>query len=608
MKEDLLFGRIALLNNIINQEQLDEALSIQKKSKPMRSVSYILRQKGQIKRSQVKAILQAQKKNLPRPVKSPEERKEDMAFGYIAFRHEYLTIDDLVKCLKLQGDVAKRGLLFRLSEILYNDAYLTYEQIEEVVKLQQDKILPCSKCQTPYNIVGLPAKARFPCRKCQNIIEVPETLASENESELLEKYKSDIEEGILKIQQMPVVQAVVEDEEDEELDTEQEVAEASSADTSSQDDVASESVTTSKTSEVTEDETEVSEDETVSQESEDDTTSQESEDDATSQESEDAPALQNEDEDEFSETQPEDDQTEDELSATQPQDDEVAEDELSKTQSQDDTEDSETQPQDDDDEAEDEFSETQPQDDEAEDEFSETQPEDDESEDGFSQEISERKRNIDQSEESIEEEVFAEVESTSSSEIKHAWPREISLDTDEMYAQEMPDLEDVTAKATEKMKNDYNNQLKRKAEFSITTSDLSFFPEDTNTADLEIGALQSLTSFSDDEFSVMEDDFFEQTVYKKENEEFSRIDTSDLNNNRFSFTSKLKVETKNEDDVVSLSSPKRKAKKKTQKKDRRTQMLRMNLELSDEDPDELFEDDMISIGPDALKKHRKKRK
>ena len=608
MKEDLLFGRIALLNNIINQEQLDEALSIQKKSKPMRSVSYILRQKGQIKRSQVKAILQAQKKNLPRPVKSPEERKEDMAFGYIAFRHEYLTIDDLVKCLKLQGDVAKRGLLFRLSEILYNDAYLTYEQIEEVVKLQQDKILPCSKCQTPYNIVGLPAKARFPCRKCQNIIEVPETLASENESELLEKYKSDIEEGILKIQQMPVVQAVVEDEEDEELDTEQEVAEASSADTSSQDDVASESVTTSKTSEVTEDETEVSEDETVSQESEDDATSQESEDDATSQESEDAPALQNEDEDEFSETQPEDDQTEDELSATQPQDDEVAEDELSKTQSQDDTEDSETQPQDDDDEAEDEFSETQPQDDEAEDEFSETQPEDDESEDEFSQEISERKRNIDQSEESIEEEVFAEVESTSSSEIKHAWPREISLDTDEMYAQEMPDLEDVTAKATEKMKNDYNNQLKRKAEFSITTSDLSFFPEDTNTADLEIGALQSLTSFSDDEFSVMEDDFFEQTVYKKENEEFSRIDTSDLNNNRFSFTSKLKVETKNEDDVVSLSSPKRKAKKKTQKKDRRTQMLRMNLELSDEDPDELFEDDMISIGPDALKKHRKKRK
>ena len=145
MKEDLLFGRIALLNNIINQEQLDEALSIQKKSKPMRSVSYILRQKGQIKRSQVKAILQAQKKNLPRPVKSPEERKEDMAFGYIAFRHKYLTIDDLVKCLKLQGDVAKRGLLFRLSEILYNDAYLTYEQIEEVVKLQQDKILPCSQ-------------------------------------------------------------------------------------------------------------------------------------------------------------------------------------------------------------------------------------------------------------------------------------------------------------------------------------------------------------------------------------------------------------------------------------------------------------------------------
>ncbi|MEX2666562.1 hypothetical protein [Candidatus Uabimicrobium amorphum] len=561
MKEDLLFGRIALLNNIINQEQLDAALNLQKKSKPMRSVSYILRQKGQIKRSQVKAILQAQKKNLPRPVKSPEERKEDMAFGYIAFRHDYLTINDLVKCLKLQGDVAKRGLLFRLSEILYNDEYLTYEQIEEVVQLQQDKILPCSQCQTPYNIVGLPAKARFPCRKCQKIIEVPESLASEDESELLEKYKSDIEEGILKIQQMPVVQAVVEDEEDEDKSTEQET-------------------TTDKdeTSEIASPQEETQEQISTSE-------STASEDFETSEET----TAQQDTEEEKSETQPSEDLEEDEA---------AAEDEFSETQTEEEDEAA----------AEDEFSETQTEEDEdeaaAEDEFSETQPEEDEAYDL----ISRRKHDIDQSEERIEEEVFAEVESTSSSEIKHAWPREISLDTDEMYAQEMPDLEDVTAKATEKMKNDYNNQLKRKAEFSITTSDLSFFPEDTNTTNLEIGALQSLTSFSDDEFSVMEDDFFEQTVYKKDQEEVSRIDTSDLNNNRFSFTSKMKVETKNEDDVVSLSSAKKKAKKKTQKKDRRTQMLRMNLELSDEDPDELFEDDMISIGPDVLKKHKKKRK
>ncbi|WP_372367315.1 hypothetical protein [Candidatus Uabimicrobium sp. HlEnr_7] len=556
MKEDLLFGRIALLNNIINKEQLEEAISLQKNSEPLRSISFILRQKEQIKRSQVKAILQAQKKNLPRPVKSPEERKEDMAFGYIAFRHEYLTIDDLVKCLKLQGDVAKRGLLFRLSEILYNDKYLTYEQIEEVIQLQQDKILPCSKCQTPYNIVGLPAKARFPCRKCQNIIEVPESLASEDESEKLEKYKIDIEEGILRIQQMPVVQAIIEN------DPEDEDAEIKENDDSSPEPSALEASETT--------------------EKDDDEFSETNETTET-------------DDDEFSEVD-ETTEADDEFSETD-ENTEIDDDEFSEIDATTETDDefSETT------ETDDEFSETN-ETTETDNEFSEI----DETDDEFSQ----MEEEFSETTHSMEEEVFAEVESSTPSKTNDTWPREISLDTDEMYAQEMPDLEDVTAKATQKMKKDYNNQLKRKAEFSITTSDLSFFPEDTNTTHLEIGAVQSLTSFSDDEFSVTGDDFFEETVYKKDKSELPDIEMVNLNSDRFSFTSKFKVETKNEDDVISLSSSSKKAKKKvkTTKKDRRTQILKLDLDLSDEDPNALFEDEMISIGPDAIKKHKKRKK
>lgn len=67
-KEDSLFGRIAVLNNIITQEQLTEALEIQKSKQEFSPIGLILLKKNYITRDHLKAILETQKKRLPNPL------------------------------------------------------------------------------------------------------------------------------------------------------------------------------------------------------------------------------------------------------------------------------------------------------------------------------------------------------------------------------------------------------------------------------------------------------------------------------------------------------------------------------------------------------------
>ncbi len=193
MKEDFLFGRIAALNNIITEEQLAEACETQKRSSTLRTLGGILLEQGYINQIQFKAILQAQKKRLPRPVKSAEERKEDMAFGYLAVKNLFLTVEEVVKCLKFQLRVSKKGLLFRLAEILVTNGYLTHNEVLEIFDIQDKKILSCENCSTRYNTIGLRPNVSFACSKCGNSIVVPIEVCGQNEAEELLQFREDVE-------------------------------------------------------------------------------------------------------------------------------------------------------------------------------------------------------------------------------------------------------------------------------------------------------------------------------------------------------------------------------------------------------------------------------
>ena len=98
IKEDILFGRIAVLNKIITQEQFEEALLIQKKGKYLRPIGMILLEKKYITEKDLKAILETQKR-LPKPAINPQEKRDDIAFAYLAVKNNLLNLEPICACL-----------------------------------------------------------------------------------------------------------------------------------------------------------------------------------------------------------------------------------------------------------------------------------------------------------------------------------------------------------------------------------------------------------------------------------------------------------------------------------------------------------------------------
>lgn len=193
IKEDMIFGRIAVLNNIISQEHLDEALAIQKTSDPPRLLSMILLEKGYISKLQLKTILETQKKRLPKPAVTIQERREDIAFAYLTVKHKYVDVETIFACLQQQSELVKKGLLFRLSELLINQGKLTVQAAEAVLALQDNRIVECPRCNTRYNTVGMQPHAEFACKKCDIVMRVPSQTDDENEAEAIEQFRQAIE-------------------------------------------------------------------------------------------------------------------------------------------------------------------------------------------------------------------------------------------------------------------------------------------------------------------------------------------------------------------------------------------------------------------------------
>jgi Fe2+ or Zn2+ uptake regulation protein len=193
IKEDLIFGRIAVLNNIISQEQMDEALAIQKNSDVPRLLSMILLEKGYISRLQFKAILETQKKRLPKPAITLQEKREDIAFAYLAVKYRYVDAETIYSCLQQQTELVKKGLLFRLSELLVNHRQLTVETAEHIIALQENRIMECPRCNTRYNTVGMQPDSEFTCKKCELTLHVPCQTGDENEAEAIEEFRQAIE-------------------------------------------------------------------------------------------------------------------------------------------------------------------------------------------------------------------------------------------------------------------------------------------------------------------------------------------------------------------------------------------------------------------------------
>lgn len=173
IQEEMLFGRIAVRKGFITEEQLRECVEQQKSEGEERLIGVILREKQYITREQLREIIEHQKRNIRRPATDPEEQKSDIAFGFIAVKKKYTTLDRVYECVREQARAAKLGLFFRLGEVFVKKGYLTSEQVKDILRHQNRTILECIGCGTRFNVIGYDPERTVKCTKCGRRLDPP---------------------------------------------------------------------------------------------------------------------------------------------------------------------------------------------------------------------------------------------------------------------------------------------------------------------------------------------------------------------------------------------------------------------------------------------------
>ncbi|MEK7486473.1 MAG: tetratricopeptide repeat protein [Planctomycetota bacterium] len=192
LKEESLFGEIACRNRFVTREQLQECVSLQKSEGKGRLLGTIMVEKGCITREDLRTILEIQKRHMETPVKGPQEKKADINFGVLLVKLNYLTENQVFGGIKKQAFYARKGLFFRLGEILVNEGVLKLDQVAQILAYQKKQVLECPSCgkQSSANIDDPNSQI---CAACQTRLRVPEKvdlIGAENISEVRESLLS----------------------------------------------------------------------------------------------------------------------------------------------------------------------------------------------------------------------------------------------------------------------------------------------------------------------------------------------------------------------------------------------------------------------------------
>lgn len=131
-----LFGIIALSMGMIDKEQLDECLEIQRNSDPPLQLGAIMLTNGHLSEKQVRQVLSAQRK-VGDISSLPEDKTEGRKLiGEILVECCYIDPQTLKNVLHRQQLLRKTGISPRLGELLLAIGKLTRHQLEKALSVQ----------------------------------------------------------------------------------------------------------------------------------------------------------------------------------------------------------------------------------------------------------------------------------------------------------------------------------------------------------------------------------------------------------------------------------------------------------------------------------------
>jgi len=100
------------------------------------------------------------------------------SLGKLVVEKGLATSEEVSHCLKIQAENADSGVFVRLGEIFVREGLLSPDQVQDLLALQNVKILVCSKCFTKYNVEGWTEGSDQSCIRCEATLVEPSELAS----------------------------------------------------------------------------------------------------------------------------------------------------------------------------------------------------------------------------------------------------------------------------------------------------------------------------------------------------------------------------------------------------------------------------------------------
>lgn len=166
-REEMLFGRLAVLHGLMEEKNLDECLKTQAAGKSPRPLADIILEKGFLSNTQVANLkrLASQDLTVKRPATGPDTER----FGRIALAKDWITTDQLAECLSLQRRMMGHNLHPNIGDVLVQKGYLEEDQVRLILKEQGKTLLKCPQCGSKYNVTGAEDKDKvknLSCRRC----------------------------------------------------------------------------------------------------------------------------------------------------------------------------------------------------------------------------------------------------------------------------------------------------------------------------------------------------------------------------------------------------------------------------------------------------------
>lgn len=174
--EDNLLGKLAVAFGFVTPDALEECVRHQKEwpdgeQPPL--LGTLLLDKGYIERDELRDLIEFQKEKLSSADTRRIQRENDRMFGYLAIQLGLVSTDEIRGAVEEQIQMAKRGLRFRLGEILVKRTVLSSEKVAEILRRQARFLVVCPSCEKRHVAFDREPGERFDC-DCGRSLEAPD--------------------------------------------------------------------------------------------------------------------------------------------------------------------------------------------------------------------------------------------------------------------------------------------------------------------------------------------------------------------------------------------------------------------------------------------------